>query len=66
MNRHQWTLLLLIVALVVYELIALGGAYPPITHTVAAWPFLWVYVLAVILAWMAVHFLRAHHRRKRQ
>lgn len=66
MARHEVILLVLVLALGVYELLALFfGWYPPITHTVAAWPFLAVVALALFLGWMAVHFIRAHDRRRR-
>jgi len=64
MTRHHWVLLLLVLALLVYECVALAGFYPPITHTVGDWPFVAVCLVALFLGWLAVHFIRAHDRRR--
>lgn len=65
MTLHKRILLALFAGVLMHELVALGGHYPPITATVAAWPTWLVLLVALGCGVLGVHFVRAHDRRKR-
>lgn len=64
MPKYIQVLVVLILLVVLYELVALNGAYPTITSTVASLPLGWVLVIAAGLIVLAIHFIRAHDRNK--
>ena len=65
MQPFERVLALVTIAPLVYEMVALGGYYPPITTTVTGSLTLVVVVL-VALAALGVHFVRAYQRRQKR